>query len=494
MAGKSNAGGSTTEGPAGAQITAATTGLVRGIGLGTAVNLNVLNMIGVGPFITLPLMVMALGQRAIFGWILGAILAMCDGMIWAELGTRFPDSGGSYRYLNGMFGAEKWGRLLSFLYIWQLTFSAPLSTASGAVGLSQYAAYLWPRLNDPWFHSNLHAHSGMLSGFHAHFTVALASIIAMASCALATFLIYAGIQTVGRISRVLSVGVLLTIAWVIVAGLTHMHGQPGISHSAASAHGLDGFGAGLLIAIYNYGGYYNVCFLGGEVKDPRRVIPRAIVISILLVAALYVFMNISVLQVIPVGEFLKATSIQTRTSVIAVFMQRLYGPWAGNAMAVLIVWTAFSSVFAVLLGYSRVPYAAALDRNYFQSFAILHKTKHFPKVSLLALGGISVLFCLFHLPDLIAALIVTRIVFQFVLQGIGLMAFRNRMGGVMPSFKMPLYPVPVLIALAGFLFVLFHRPDFLRDIQFAGLLLLTGSLIFLFRSRLRREWPFWRSR
>lgn len=462
--------------------------LVRGIGLGTAVNLNVLNMIGVGPFITLPLMVMALGQRAIFGWIFGAILAMCDGMIWAELGTRFPDSGGSYRYLNRMFGAETWGRLLSFLYIWQLTFSAPLSTASGAVGLSQYAAYLWPRLNAPWFHVNLQRRGFGFGGIHLHGTVALASLVAMASCALATFLIYAGIQTVGRISRVLSVGVLLTIAWVIVAGLTHMHCH--LDAAPGAQHGLGGFGAGLLIAIYNYGGYYNVCFLGGEVKDPRRVIPRAIVISILLVAALYVFMNVSVLQIIPVREFLGAGSISTRTSVIAVFMQRLYGPWAGRAMAALIVWTAFSSVFAVLLGYSRVPYAAALDKNYFRSFAVLHPTKHFPKVSLLVLGGISVLFCLFRLPDLIAALIVTRIIFQFVLQGVGLLLFRNTMGGASPAFKMPFYPIPALLALAGFLFVLFHRPEFLREIRFAGVLLLTGSLIYLLRARIRQEWPF----
>ncbi len=424
----------------------APTGLVRGIGLTTAINLNVLNMIGVGPFITLPLMVVALGDRAILGWIFGAVLALCDGMVWAELGTRFPESGGSYLYLNRLYGVQRWGRLLSFLYIWQLTFSAPLSTASGAVGLSQYAAYLWPKLNLSWFNYDI----GLGGWFHIHLAVTLGSVVAMMACGLATFLIYNGIQAVGRISRVLSIGVLLAIVWVIVSGLSHMGGA---AHGGAfsAEHGVGGFSAGLLIAIYNYGGYYNICFLAGEVKDPRRIIPRAIFWSILIVASLYVFLNISVLQVIPVHEFMKPGAIATRSSVIAVVMQRLYGAWAGKAMAVLIVWTAFASVFAVLLGYSRVPYAAAVDKNYFASFATLHKTKHFPTVSLLVLGAVSVFFCLFRLPDLIAALIITRIVFQFLLQAVGLVAFRKHLGGQPNPFKMPLYPDPGIAGDCGIL-------------------------------------------
>lgn len=466
--------------------TNAPTGLVRGIGLTTAINLNVLNMIGVGPFITLPLMVVALGNRAILGWIFGAALALCDGMVWAELGTRFPESGGSYLYLNRIYGAQRWGRLLSFLYIWQLTFSAPLSTASGAVGLSQYAAYLWPKLNLSWFTSDI----GLGASFHIHLAVTLGSVVAMMACGLATFLIYNGIQAVGRISRVLSIGVLLAIVWVIISGLSHMGSAAAGAGAFSAEHGVGGFSAGLLIAIYNYGGYYNICFLAGEVKDPRRIIPRAIFWSILIVASLYVFLNISVLQVIPVHEFMKPGAIATRSSVIAVVMQRLYGAWAGKAMAVLIVWTAFASVFAVLLGYSRVPYAAAIDKNYFASFATLHKTKHFPTVSLLVLGAVSVFFCLFRLPDLIAALIITRIVFQFLLQAVGLVAFRNRLEGQPNPFKMPLYPIPALLAIAGFLFVLIHGKNLSKEIEFAAGLLLTGLMIFAVRAFIENEWPF----
>src|SRR5205823_14824634 len=119
--------------------------LIRGISLGSATALNMIDMIGVGPFITIPLIIGAMGgPQAMLGWVLGALFALCDGMIWAELGAAMPGSGGSYRYLNKIYGPNRLGRLFSFLFIWQLSFSAPLSIASGCVGLAQYAAYLWP--------------------------------------------------------------------------------------------------------------------------------------------------------------------------------------------------------------------------------------------------------------------------------------------------------------------------------------------------------------
>src|ERR1700749_2092936 len=127
-------------------------GLERRLGLGRALSLNVMNMVGLGPFITLPLVVAAMGgSQAILGWILGAFIAVCDGLVWAELGAAMPEAGGSYAFLREIYGRDGVGRLISFLYIWQLGFSAPLSIASGCIGLAQYAAYLWPVLNAPVF-------------------------------------------------------------------------------------------------------------------------------------------------------------------------------------------------------------------------------------------------------------------------------------------------------------------------------------------------------
>ncbi len=450
--------------------------LVRAIGLKTAINLNVLNMVGVGPFITLPLMVAALGRLAIVGWICGALLALCDGMIWAELGTRFPESGGSYLYLNQLYGPQRWGRLLSFLFIWQLLFSAPLSTASGAVGLANYASYVAPGLSAPIYRMHLGMHTMQLTG---------ATLVAMAACGLATALIYTGIQTVGRISRVLSVGVVLALLWVIASGLFQFH-HVAIGTATGGSIGTAGFGTGLLIAMYNYGGYYNICFLAGEVRDPRRVIPRAVVLSIVIVALLYVFLNVSVLRVIPAAQFAHDTGA-LHASVVAVLMQRLYGRWAGLLMALLIVWTAFASVFSVLLGYSRVPFAAARDNNFFRPFGRLHPEKHFPTVSLVVLGALAVFFCIFRLTSLIAALVVTRIVFQFLLQAFGLLLFRKRLGESATTFRMPLYPIPVLITIAGFFFVLTRAEDLGRKLLFAGFLLLSGLVLYAVRAMVARR-------
>src|SRR5450755_1065047 len=121
--------------------------LIRGVGLAGATTLNMIDMIGVGPFITIPLIVSAAGgPQAMLGWIAGAIFALCDGLVWAELGAAMPGSGGSYHYLRKIYGAERLGKLVSFLFIWQLSFSAPLSIASGSIGLAGYASYYWPSL------------------------------------------------------------------------------------------------------------------------------------------------------------------------------------------------------------------------------------------------------------------------------------------------------------------------------------------------------------
>jgi amino acid transporter len=245
----------------------------------------------------------------------------------------------------------------------------------------------------------------------------------------------------------------------------------------------------MLIATYDYWGYYNVCFLGGEVKDPGKTIPRALIISIGAVAAIYIVMNIAVLGVIPWRE-LASHSADQDNYVMAIVMQRIYGTWAGRVIAVLIMWTAFASVFSLLLGYSRVPYAAALDGNYFRAFARLDRERRIPTVSLLALGGVAMLFCFLRLADVIAALVVIRILLQFIVQAVGVMVLSKRRPDMPRPFRMWLYPVPALLAIAGFVFILISRKNFFREIQYAFAILFAGLVIYLIRSWRRKEWPF----
>lgn len=314
----------------------------------------------------------------------------------------------------------------------------------------------------------------------------------MATCVFAMILLYRNITVIGRLSKLLWVGVLGTIAWVIIAGVTHFNSQKAFDFPPGAFH-LDnafllGLGSALLVATYDYWGYYNVCFIGDEIKDPARNIPRALVYSIVAVAAIYVVMNISILGVLPWRELAGIAKSETRFYVISTMMQRIYGPWAGYVAAVLIMWTAFASVFSLLLGYSRVPYAAARDGNYFRVFARVHSVHRFPNVSLLALGLISVVFCLLRLADVIAALVVIRIVIQFLVQAVGLLWLRSRRPDFPRPFRMWFYPIPALLAICGFAFVLASRRG--NEIRYAAVILLLGLMIYFLRAWLEKVWPF----
>src|ERR1022692_3074200 len=469
--------------------------LVRGIGLGSATALNMIDMIGVGPFITIPLIVTAMGgPQAMLGWILGALLAICDGLVWAELGAAMPGSGGSYRYLKEIYGPQKLGRLVSFLFIWQLSFSAPLSIASGAIGLSQYAAFFFPSLEHIWSSHMWTLDLPLVGPLQLSWVAMPATVVAIGVCALTAFLLYRRITAISRLTKVLWTGVMATIGWIIFTGLTHFNAHqafalpPGaFSFSRDFFHGL---GGAMLIASYDIGGYYNVCFLGDEVKDPGKNIPRALLLSILAVASLYIVMNVSILGVIPWREMANSGAANSKLYVVSTLMERVYGRGAASVVSVLVMWTAFASVFSLTLGYSRVPYAAALDGNYFRAFARVHPVHRFPYVSLLALTGVAALFCFLRLADLIASLIVIRIVLQFLVQSIGVIVLRVRRPEMPRPFRMWLYPIPALVAAASFLFILVSRRDFLREVRYAGVILVVGLLIYGVRSWRRSEWPF----
>jgi len=465
------------------------------MGLGSAVALNMLDMIGVGPFITLPLVVAAMhGPQALLGWILGALLATCDGLVSAELGASMPKAGGPYEYLRQIYGTTGFGRMVSFLFIWQLTFSAPLSIASGCIGLSAYAGFLWPNLRRVILQRNLQLAIPLFGRLEANIVVTPGTWLAIATCLIAVALLYRRISSIGRLSKLLWGGVLLTVAWVISAGVTHFHAAQAFSFPpgafAPSAGFFTGLGAALLITAYDYWGYYNICYLAGEVKNPERNVPRAVMISIAVVAAIYLLMNVSVLGVVPWQELQEHASANARASVISVFMQQIYGGWAGKLVTLLIIWTAFGSIFSLLLGYSRVPYAAALDGNYFAIFGRLHPKHRFPYVSLLVLGGVAAAFCFLQLADVIAALVVIRILLQFLLQQVGLLILRKRNPEMPRPFRMWFYPLPVLIAIVGFVYILISRPNFLRETRYAVVLLVAGLALYLVRAFRRNEWPW----
>jgi amino acid transporter len=474
--------------------------LHRSLDLPGAVALNMLDMIGVGPFITLPLILAAMGgPQAMLGWILGAGLALCDGLVWAELGAAMPEAGGSYAFLRRIYGGPggkgQAGRFLAFLYVFQLSFSAPLSAASGCIGLSQYATYVFPSLGGHTAARMLHA-----GGFRAGIAVGPETGLAIAALLLVVLLLYRGLTDLRIVTAAMWCSVMALMTWIILTGVVRGHLSQAFAFPPGAFHLTPAFflglGSAMMFATYDYWGYYNITFLGGEVKDAARTVPRAILIAIALVAAIYLAMNISVLAVLPwqglVGaqNGAAALSLDARRAVISTFMEAAYGPHLGPALgrvaAGLVMMTAFSGVFSLLLGYSRIPYAAARDGNYFRVFGKLHP-KGFPNVSLLALGAAAICFCFFSLADVIAALVVLRILLQFLMQHAGVIYLRRTQPEMKRPFRIWLYPLPPLLAIAGFVYILIERAHFQREIAGAAVLIAMGTVIYLRREGIERS-------
>ena len=447
-----------------------TSPLARRFGLVSATALNMTNMIGVGPFITIPLLMTALGgPQAMLGWIVALVIVISDGMVWSELGAALPGSGGSFQYLREAFGAARFGRLMAFLFVWQFVLSGPLEIASGYIGFADYASYIW-------------------KGLTGTRVIVLITAIGLVNIAL----LYRRIQSIARITVSLWVGTLVTVLAVIITGATHFNARVAFDFPPGAFTFSLGFflglGAASRIGIYDYLGYYDVCYIGDEVRDPGRVIPRSILISTAAVALIYFGINLSIVGVVPWREFVPASAHPESNFVVSIFMQKIYGSRVASIFTLLVLWTAFGSVFALLLGYSRIPFAAAESGYFFRVFGRLHPTKHFPYVSLLVLGAISILAGFFSLGTVIDALIVTRILVQFIGQVFGLMLLRRRAPAMPRPYRMWLYPVPALVALLGWIFV-FATTDF-RVILFGVGVLVLGCLTFLAWSYRANQWPF----
>ncbi|MGC1385860.1 MAG: amino acid permease [Candidatus Acidiferrales bacterium] len=456
--------------------------LERDLNLLEATSLNMTFMVGIGPFIVIPFIIRAMGgPQCIFAWVLGAILALLDGCVWAELGAAMPQAGGSYVFLREAYGAQKFGRLMSFLFIWQTLFQAPLSISSGALGFADYSKYLTAKL--PGFTAWHNAHSGSGSILSGGYNRAVAIVVIV----LAVALLYRKISEIGKISTALWVIVLGTILWLIYGGVTHFNAARVFTYSPntwkLSWIFFAGLGHASVQTVYSYLGYYNVCNLGGEMKNPERNIPRAIFISILGIAILYFALQTSILSVIPWQEAANSKF------VVSLFVERTFGAnWATFATA-MILFVAFGSIFSATLGYSRVPYAAALDGNFFSIFARVHPSKKFPYISLLALGATSIFICVFFsLFSVIRAILAMRCLIQFAGQAVGLLRLHRRWKAERWPFRMILYPVPVILAIAGWIAIFISTG---RNPMLASLAaMVAGILVYLMRARVTRQWPF----
>jgi len=463
--------------------------LQRQFGLLQATALNVTMIVGAGVFITIPLLLEKLpGPYAILGWLVAGVLILLDSLVWSELGATLPGSGGSYLYLLECYGRERWGRLLAFLFIWQFLLSGPLEIASALIAMDSFSQSL-----SPAFQKYNHDHTlklvlwpGKQPGDSMDLTISPSRLGCLAIGVFILVLLYRRVTVLGRLTVLMWLGILGVIFWICIEGFLHFDAARAFDLHAANPDNMGrALGETMILALYSYLGYYNICYVGEEVRDSGRTIPRAIVLSAVLVCVLFVALHLAMLGTVPWQE---ALANKNQRSLPAEFMGRIHGPWAVRLITVLLMGSCFGSAFAGLLGYSRIPYGAARAGHFFQAVAHIHPRHLIPHVSLLLVGGLTLLWSFFDLENVIKALMTTRILVQFVAQIFGLFLLRRLQPDRPRPFRVWLAPLPCGLALAGWLYVFAAsgRPFVLASL----LTLLAGAVAFLGWSRRAGSWPF----
>ncbi len=463
-------------------------GLIRGVGLWQATALNVTFIIGAGVFVTIPDMLGKLpGPYALLAWVAAGLLILLDGLVWGELGAAMPRAGGSYHFLLECFGRERWGRLAAVLFLWQFLLSGPLELGSGLAAIALFSSGVHPE-----FAAFEKAHSITWTLWQEQqlvVTFGPARWFAFGLGLVVIVLLARRVTTLGRISVVFCLGLLGVVGWILVEGALRFQAPVAFDFSgAAAAPPADlgwRLGPAMILAIYSYLGYYNVCYFGEEVRNPARVIPRAVLLSAAIVIVLFIAMHLAMLGVV---SWRKIPQPPDGYSLPAEFMRKVHGDGMAAIISVLLIGCCFASLFSGLLGYSRIPYAAAREGHFFAAFDKLHPSGHFPHRSLYLVGGLTLVWAFFDLQVVINAMITTRLLEMFCGQIVGLMLLRSTRPDVYRPWKMVAYPLPCLLALAGWLYL--YLSSGLLYICLGATALASGVVVFLVWSRSRGVWPF----
>jgi amino acid transporter len=463
--------------------------LSRHFGLLQATALNVTMIVGAGVFVTVPLMLGQLpGPYVLLGWLVAGTVMLCDSLIWGELGAALPGSGGSYLYLLECYGRSKWGRLMAFLFIWQFLLSGPLEVGSGLIAISQFSTGISPAFNS---FNEAHTWKYVFFGSGLGITLDPSRVVGLAAGCLILILLRRRISSLGKLTVTMWLGVLLVIAWIVLEGAPRFDWHRAVGAADGSGGLPDSFltklGSCMRLAMYSYLGYYSVCYIGDEIRDPARTIPRSILLSALLVMLLFATVHLALLGVV---GWQHVPLDDDNYSLPAAFMNSIYGP--GSIATVLItlclIWTCFGSAFAGVFSYSRIPYGAARYGHFFSLFGRVHPTLNIPDLSLWLVGAMTLFWSLFDLSTVIDALITTRILEQFIAQSLGVMILRRTQPDRPRPFRIWLYPLPCLLALVGWTFMYVTAKPIFIGLGLGTLML--GVVAFLIWARLKGSWPF----
>jgi len=453
----------------------------RKFGLLHAISLNTLMMFGTGPFITIPFCIASsdpAGPQALIGYAVAGLACVCDSFIWAELGALYPLSGGSYIYAQKCLG-NKWGRYVSFLFLWQLLATGPMEIASGFIAIAQYIAYVTQ-----------------------NYTYEHHSLIAFAFCITCIFHLYRDMSDVGTTAVILWVGMCGAIIFTVVAGFSHANTEylaiPNIPDKTVLIWSL---GNAARFGIYDFTGYYDVNFIGKEVKDPTRTIPLAGIWTCCIVCIVYFLTYLAVMVYLPwdpaVGGYVGLVEGDGNAAayIMSTFCENMFGRNFATFFTFVVIYCIYGSCFSLMLGFAQIPYAASKAGMFLDVFGHEHATKGFADYSLLFMGSCTCIFCFVDLAIVIEGMMTTTIITMFLSNSLSLVYHRWTQPECERPYKMPFYPWPVVVQVLMFSFIFLTSDNWIFTggnplLELGLLFLFIGSLVFLIQSKKLGEWPF----
>jgi len=453
-----------------------------------AIGLNTMNMFGTGPFITIPFVVAATdpaGPQALLGYAMAAFACMNDSLIWSELGSIWPDSGGSYVYLRELYGRNKFGRLMAFLFVWQIMVSGPMECASGFIATAQYISYIDGN-NSYWHHAG----------------------IAFIMCLLTIFALYREIDDVGSITIVLWIATLMAIIFVIIVGYTTFDTELIQPHPEAFNDGGKLFmslGIAARYAVYDFTGYYDVNFVGKEVQNPTRTIPIACISTCCVVACVFFLVDVAVMGSLEWraehGGYVRLVQSGDNSAnyIMAIFCETHISRSFAIFFTLVVAVTIFGSCFSFMIGLAQIPYTAAKDGYFYDWLSHEHPTmRGLSDYSLLFVGAISCLFCFVELSVVIEGMLTMQLLIQFIAQSVGLIYYRYYLPineQEKGAFNVPWFPLPNIIQIIIFSFIFLTTDNYLIKngtplMEVALLFLITGIVFYFLWAKNKGFWPY----
>ena len=409
--------------------------LVRGIGVRSATLLVITNVIGSAIFLTPGSMAATLPSAALLllAWCAGGVIAICGGLTYAEMGAMYPRSGGLYVFLE-----EAYGPLVAFLFGWTcMLVILTGSVATVAVGFAKYFSYFVPAL------STSRAIVALPMPWGA-WTISAGQIVAAASILALGGVNYFGVRSGNRLQAVLTVVKVAALAALpIVAIALHPVAPsftpvvPPIARPAAA------FGVVMIAVMWAYEGWYYLPFCAGEIADARRAVPRALVLGILSLIAIYVTVNIAYMLALPLDEIRGVERIAEKA------VTALLGPSGAALVAATVVVSTLGCNAAAVIATSRACYAMACDGLFFQSAAAVHPVHRTPHVALAMTCGWSALLALTGTYEQLFTWVTFASVAFGVLGGLAIFRLRRIAPGVERPYRVSGYPVVPAIFVLG---------------------------------------------